>query len=124
MAASSIGVAGPVPSSITEIRYFILGHLLGLGRAWAARSPLQRTALPQSDTASGRECPRSHAPALLATSDHMTSVRHAHFDQRPKKNENARTTPRPRAPRPRDRARPLSERRNPGAPPVPPHRSA
>src|SRR5215204_1597553 len=55
MWASSVGVAGPVPSSITETRYCISDHLL-----WSAvplvggRSPLLRTPLPRSDTASRR----------------------------------------------------------------------
>ena len=47
MSASSVAVAGPVPSSITETRYFISGHLLQVsGAPRGRRSPLLRTPCP------------------------------------------------------------------------------
>src|ERR1700731_1675574 len=53
MAAISSGVARPAVSSITETRYCISGHLLWSGAPLAGgRSPLLRTPLPRSDTAS------------------------------------------------------------------------
>src|SRR5262249_55316712 len=53
MAAISVGVAEPVLSSITETRYCISDHLLRFGAPLVGgRSPLLRTPLPRSDTAS------------------------------------------------------------------------
>src|SRR5215469_13760094 len=53
MAASSSGVARPAVSSITETRYCISDHLLWFGVSlMGGLSPLLRTPLPRSDTAS------------------------------------------------------------------------
>src|SRR5829696_5426774 len=53
MAAISSGVARPAVSSITETRYCISDHLLWFGAPLVGgRSPLLRTPLPRSDTAS------------------------------------------------------------------------
>jgi hypothetical protein len=53
IAAISDGVARPAVSSITETRYCISDHLLWFGAPLAGgRSPLLRTPLPRSDTAS------------------------------------------------------------------------
>jgi hypothetical protein len=52
MAAISSGVARPAVSSITETRYCISDHLLWFGAPLVGLSPLLRTPLPRSDTAS------------------------------------------------------------------------
>src|SRR5271154_1706431 len=57
MAAISSGVARPAASSITETRYCILDHLLWFGAPLVGGlSPLLRTPLPRSDTASRISC--------------------------------------------------------------------
>src|SRR3954451_20296500 len=61
MAAISSGVARLVESSITETRYCISGHLLRFGPPSCGLSPLLRTDVPRSDTAS----PMSFVSSLL-----------------------------------------------------------
>src|SRR5580692_7453668 len=68
-------MARSAASSITEIRYCIFGHLLCFGAPLAGgRSPLLRTALTRSDTASRNSFQDFRSPATANTAGGQTGV--------------------------------------------------